>query len=417
MKPGEINVIVSPQEKYYDNIIGIAKSFSDEEGIACFVTVNRLYSALLKDFSEAGISGKNFLFVDAVTKSINPGAEAQKNCIFLDSPSDLTRLSITISEILSSEKVTGIIFDSISTLLVYNKDGPVFKFIHALANKIKQYNKSAVLLVGKGESTDKIMDELSIYADRVSKNESARLISEEEVKKSELELVYLISHEMRTPLTSIISLIPLIAGEKIGKINEKQKEALGLIYYDARRMGILIDNIINMSEIDKGLIISSIQEFRIKEMVQDILTSLNFMAKKKRQSFKVEIKNDLSAKADKNRIRQAISNVITNSFKYGREGGNISISGKNDNANILISVKDDGPGINKEEMQKIFSKPDFTSQKYASEGNRNKPLSGIGYGLYVSRKIIEAHGGKMWAESGQGKGAEFFMLFPAKQNA
>lgn len=414
-----IDALVLPQEKYFAKLLEIADSFSKMNGITCYISVNKIYSALMDDFKEAGIDTSKFIFIDAVTRSINPKTEQQKNCIFVNSPGDLTSLSIAVNQMLMIKKVENFIFDSLSTLLVYNKESIVYKFAHSLANKLKQSGKNAVFAISEGDSTSKILDEISVYIDNVNyAGKKEEIISNnEKERKKDLDLIYLISHEIRTPLTSIVSLLPLVLDEKIGKINEKQKETLNIAYFDARRLAMLIDNMVNASEIEKGDIINKIENFYLDEIVKDISNYLKFMFGLKEIKLKIDIQKNLMVKADKEKIKQSIINVVMNSLKYTKSKGEVSISAKKENYNVLIEIKDNGEGMNREEMDKLFIHPDVVIKKYLPNDNNKKALSGMGYGTYIAKKIVDAHKGKIWAESKLGFGTSVFILFPIQQNA
>ena len=166
-KKGEIDILVISNEQHTNRITEIAKKFSDKFNLTCYVSTNKLYDSLIEDLKEENIPTNKFFFIDAVTRSVNPKAEEGKNCLFVRSPADLTKISLIIDKLLATKKVGGLIFDSLSTLLIYNKNKIVSKFVHNLINKIKKYNVSATLAVSKGDESTQLLDELSVYGDNI----------------------------------------------------------------------------------------------------------------------------------------------------------------------------------------------------------------------------------------------------------
>src|SRR3989338_3116452 len=243
----------------------------------------------------------------------------------------------------------------------------------------------------------------SDYANLYGRDITALKEAQAKLRERNVELASLASHDMRTPLTSIISLTPLLLQEKTGKLTDKQKEMLDIIYHDALRLDTIIRNMVDASRIDEGVAVFQFKKFNLKEMVDGAIKTVYVMAKEKNVEVKSEIKKDFIMAADRERLEQVISNLIINALKYGYQGGNIWVSVKREESSIILSVKDNGQGIQKENLENIFTK-DFRVQKASK-----RAIGGLGYGLYISRKIIEAHGGKIWVESENGKGAVFYI--------
>lgn len=234
---------------------------------------------------------------------------------------------------------------------------------------------------------------------------SALKEAQAKLRERNVELASLASHEMRTPLTSIISLVPLIQQGKIGNVSSKQKETLDIIYHDAQRLDTIIRNMVDASRIDEGVAVYQFAKFNLQELLRSSIKTAYVMAKEKNVEVKLTTDKPFEIVSDKERLEQVVSNLIINALKYGYQGGNIWVSYKKEKEDVLIEVKDNGEGISKENLEVIFAK-DFKVQKSAK-----RAIGGLGYGLYISRRIVEAHGGKLWAES-QGKGAVFKILLP-----
>lgn len=130
-------LIILPNEKYTEDILEIAKQLSNNYKKICYVSLNKLYSALTKSLKDNAVDIKKFCFVDVVTKAADPNAKSDGNVKFVSSPSALTELSLTVLTDCKENKPECMLFDSLSTLLIYQKGEVVTQFIHSLTGKIR----------------------------------------------------------------------------------------------------------------------------------------------------------------------------------------------------------------------------------------------------------------------------------------
>ena len=232
-----------------------------------------------------------------------------------------------------------------------------------------------------------------------------------EVKKEnrDLELISFVSHEMRTPLASIRSMLQLNLEEKIGKINDKQKKSLSLAYENAKRLELIIKNMLEGSRTDESKIKYEFSDFDLPSSLSNIIKTAEVLMKEKKISAEIKNTKSLIINADKGRLEQVFLNLITNAVKYGNKNGHIMLSVKKKNSNALISFKDDGIGIPKEKIPNLFTK------MFQVSPGSTKSMGGIGLGLFISKKIVEKHNGKIWVESEIGKGSTFYISIPLKQ--
>ncbi|MEK6928408.1 MAG: HAMP domain-containing sensor histidine kinase [Nanoarchaeota archaeon] len=232
-----------------------------------------------------------------------------------------------------------------------------------------------------------------------------------EVKKDnrDLELISFVSHEMRTPLASIRSMLQLNLEEKIGKINDKQKKSLSLAYENAKRLELIIKNMLEGSRTDESKIKYEFSDFDLPSSLSNIIKTAEVLMKEKKISAEIKNTKSLIINADKGRLEQVFLNLITNAVKYGNKNGHIMLSVKKKNSNALISFKDDGIGIPKEKIPNLFTK------MFQVSPGSTKSMGGIGLGLFISKKIVEKHNGKIWVESEIGKGSTFYISIPLKQ--
>jgi signal transduction histidine kinase len=225
-----------------------------------------------------------------------------------------------------------------------------------------------------------------------------------------MELLSLASHEMRTPLVSITSLIQLILEGKVGKITPKQKEYLSIAFHDATNLKLIITNMIDVTNFERGDVLYSFAKFDILEMLNECLGTVKILSSDKGVTVSLQKSAPITITGDKARIKQVVINLMTNAVKYGNKGGHVWISIEKKGNDAIIAVKDNGIGVSKENIKKLFTK------QFQVEKDPTKTQSGLGYGLYITKKIVEEHGGKVWCESQLKKGSTFFVSLPIKSS-
>jgi signal transduction histidine kinase len=228
--------------------------------------------------------------------------------------------------------------------------------------------------------------------------------------KVKSEFISIASHQLRTPLTSIKGFASLLLEGSYGKLSSEKKDVLKKIYTSNERLIALVENLLNISRIEQGRMEYDFQKADLKSSVRDVVREMKFQAKKKKLilKFKNLSKKIPLIKIDRDKITEAVETLIDNSIKY-TEKGSITVSLEKKGKFVRIAISDTGIGINPNEILKLFEK--FSRgkdvHKFHTEGN--------GLGLFIARKLVEAHGGRVWAESpGEGKGSTFFIELPIK---
>ncbi len=230
--------------------------------------------------------------------------------------------------------------------------------------------------------------------------------------KAQLEFLNVTAHELRNPLQPIIGLIGILSSGNIAV--ESHDEMLNVIGRNAKKLQRLSEDILDVAKIENDYLKLNKGVFDLNEFVRSIIG--DFAEESRKENTKIVINQNINRdnlkegvfiKADKNRIGQVISNLLSNALKFTKNGTiDISIikNAIHDNA-ICVIIKDTGTGISSEILQKIFTKFVTNSSK------------GTGLGLYISKKIVEAHGGKIWAENNSNdKGATFGFSLPLKNS-
>jgi len=242
-------------------------------------------------------------------------------------------------------------------------------------------------------------------ATRDLKKANAQLKKLDEAKS---DFISIASHQLRTPLTVIKGYISMILDGNFGHLSKKINEPLSRVYDSNERLITLVEDLLSISRIESGRLQYVFEENNLKEVVDSVFLELKNNADKKGIDliYDFEDKKEYKAKIDPAKLRQTVMNLVDNAIKYTFEAkgnkGWVKIVLKEEKKNILFFVEDNGLGIAKEEMSNLFKK--FSRGKGMFVVHTN----GTGLGLYVAKEIVEAHSGKIWAESkGLNKGSRF----------
>ncbi|TCT12946.1 two-component system sensor histidine kinase VicK [Natranaerovirga pectinivora] len=225
----------------------------------------------------------------------------------------------------------------------------------------------------------------------------------EEMQK---EFVANVSHELRTPLTTIKSYTETLLD---GAMEEEEilKKFLEVINNESDRMTSLVKDLLDLSKLDSKQTQFTMQLMNLTYVLEDSVTKYEIHAKKKNQRILFK-KPDKAYKivGDANRIEQVIKNIISNAVKYTKEDGTIEINMYQELENMIISIKDTGIGIPKEDVDRVFER------FYRVDKARSRAMGGTGLGLSIAREIMEYHGGTIRVESSFGEGSCFYLVFP-----
>jgi len=169
-KPGvglnHVFVLVIPDTEYNETLTQITKQLTTSNERICYVSLNRPYYNIVKNFQSAGIDISNFFFIDAITQTAEIPDKIH-DCVFVSSPGSLTELSLAISNLLERDKFDYLIFDSLSTLLVYESDTTVTKFVHSLMAKIRVVGCMAIFTCLKQDNGSVLMRDINMFADKI----------------------------------------------------------------------------------------------------------------------------------------------------------------------------------------------------------------------------------------------------------
>jgi len=214
-----------------------------------------------------------------------------------------------------------------------------------------------------------------------------------------------VSHELRTPLTTIKGYAETLLE---GALKEEVAfQFVQVIKRHSDRLTKIVEDLLTLSKIELKEFLLKIEIFPFLELAEDILRYTQEAAEKKKISISLEVPTPLMVKADRHYLEQILVNLIDNAIKYGREGGKVIVSAvQKDQREIEVSVRDNGLGIPKEDLPRIFER------FYRVDKGRSQELGGTGLGLSIVKHLVQTHGGRVWAESQLGEGSTFYFTLP-----
>ncbi len=314
--------------------------------------------------------------------------------------------ALTASEVSELEKIKAELFVPITT----KKDELIGILI--LGQKLSQQSYS--------EEDERL---LSTVASRVAVElENARLYTNEAMMRRELEkeseskteFLHSVAHELKTPLTAIISSSELLDEADQASISPNQRERLiNNIAQSAWSMNNRVTELLDLARVQTGEVQLQLQPLDIGSTIKELASQFLILFEKKKQSLKLEIPDYLpQVKADRNRFEQILVNLLSNANKFSPNGGNITLrakENKNDHK-VIVEVEDSAPVVAEEEKRKLF-----TPYYRGDDRNRKEQTPGLGLGLSISKSLVELHKGEIWVDSKAGEGNIFAFSLPALQ--
>jgi PAS domain S-box-containing protein len=224
-----------------------------------------------------------------------------------------------------------------------------------------------------------------------------------EIDRIRSEFVHTVSHDLRSPLTSVIGYAELV--ERTGSLNENQRDFLKRIQDSVQHITDLINDLLDLGSIEAGL--DRRREYvHLEGILRYTLEMLQGQIKSKQIKVQTDIASTIPAlRANPTRLRQVLDNVVGNAIKYSQNNGEVKISIHSEGDQIILQVVDQGPGISPADQPHIFD-------KFYRGSNISSDIAGSGLGLAIVKTIVESHQGRIWLESTIGKGSSFFIVLP-----
>lgn len=228
------------------------------------------------------------------------------------------------------------------------------------------------------------------------------------VERMKTEFVSIAAHQLRTPLSAIKWTLRMVLDGDTGDLNSEQKELLEKTYVSNERMISLINDLLNVSRIEEGRFLYKQELLNLEDIVSTVIDSSQELLKMKKMELSYEKPKEVlpQISADREKMELVIQNLLENAVKYTPEGGKIDITLERDQNNVIFKIKDTGVGIPESQHERIFTK------FFRGDNVIRMETEGSGLGLYTTRNIIDAHKGKIWFDSEEGKGTTFTFTIP-----
>ncbi len=218
--------------------------------------------------------------------------------------------------------------------------------------------------------------------------------------------VNMVSHEIRSPLTTILSQIKILTDGLAGELGPKQADILGKMSRKVSGLVELSNELLDLSRIEAGLIVQDKQPVQLMDILESLVEFIQARAKEKNISLTLKKTNLPLINADMKSMEEVFSNLITNAIIYTPEGGKVDVSGEIKGDFVGVSISDTGYGIAPDELPRIFDK------FYRSKTEKTRNIVGTGLGLPIVKSIVEAHNGTVKVASEEGVGSTFYVRLP-----
>jgi PAS domain S-box-containing protein len=233
---------------------------------------------------------------------------------------------------------------------------------------------------------------------------------EKMIERMKTEFVSISAHQLRTPLSAIKWTLKMFLDGELGEITKEQREFLEKIYQSNERMINLINDLLNVTRIEEGRYLYRPVLADIIQICQSVIDSYREEIEKKKLKFEFKRPKELpKVRVDVEKISLAIQNLLENAIKYNRKGGEIEIVLREKEKEIEFSIRDTGIGIPRDQQNRVFTK------FFRAPNAMKMETEGSGLGLFITKNIIETHGGRIWFESEEGKGTTFYFTLPVAE--
>ena len=228
---------------------------------------------------------------------------------------------------------------------------------------------------------------------------------EHQVEEKTLELrefFSLITHDLKIPLAAIKGYLALLQKTKTGPLNDKQKKFVTSIEAATGHLLGMVKNLLDSVKYDAGKVEYFMEDFTLQDLLDEVTRNLHPLVGEKGIDLTVMIPDECCpVMADRTKIGQVLSNILSNAINYTPDGGNITVTAEEEGETVEVRIRDSGIGIPPDLLERIF-------EKFQQIPGKESPSTSLGLGLYIVRKIMEGHGMRVWAKSTQGKGSSFY---------
>lgn len=282
-------------------------------------------------------------------------------------------------------------------------EGEVRERTRELNRKVKELTDMKTAMLNMMEDMDETNKELEAKQRMIEEaNRELRKLD-----KMKTDFMNIGAHELKTPLIPIVGYLDMILGDK--NLNEKQKKEIKICLRNAKRLQMLVNDILDISKLESKTMKFVMRDLNIKTVIRDAIADLKSFAEERNLKLVLKVPKKLpTVYGDRYRLTQVLENLVNNAIKF-TEKGTVTIEAGQEDGKIVVHVRDTGVGIPEEDMPKLFTK------FFQVDTSAKRKYGGSGLGLAICKNIIEEHGGKIWVESEPGKGSVFSFSLPVKQ--
>jgi two-component system sensor histidine kinase VicK len=287
--------------------------------------------------------------------------------------------------------------NAMATFLVVDKK---YSLTMEIKDDLKEAFEESIGLSVYSTSKAGVLSYVSIFENLWNQTELYEQLKVHE--KMQREFINVAAHELRTPIQPILGLSEVLQSKII---DDKQRSMADIISRNAKRLQRLTEDILDVTKIESQSLKLKKESFNLNEIVMSAIAEYGMLAKKNNVKMTLVSKGDFIVEGDRERLAQVLSNFISNAIKFTKEGNiEIFLEELQDGKVVMLSVKDTGSGIDSDIIPRLFT-------KFATKSD-----TGTGLGLYISKNIVESHGGRIWAENNSdGTGATFSFSLPISQ--
>ncbi|MGB7924118.1 MAG: ATP-binding protein [Pyrinomonadaceae bacterium] len=281
--------------------------------------------------------------------------------------------------------------------------------------EIQQQNRDFVSILSELEEKREQLEEVNRQL-----NDSNRELNEANAKLSEVaemkeEFLALTTHDLRSPLTVISGVISFFTSGRLGELSPEQKNMVAMMERNAQSLIELVNDLLDASKLESGTMRLDLASINLRALVDELRETMEPLAREKGIALEVHIPPDVPpVKADRTKLRRILVNLLSNAVKFTAKGGTVEVRGAlaEEADRVRISLSDTGVGIAPEDVERLFDKYEQARSR-ATRGEK-----GTGLGLYITKQLVELHGGEIKVKSEMGKGSTFsFTLLAATDEA
>ncbi len=276
--------------------------------------------------------------------------------------------------------------------------------------ELQQQNRDLVAVLSELEEKRAQLERLNrtLYETNLELNEANTKLRE--LAEMKEEFLALTTHDLRSPLTVISGVISFFTSGRLGELSPEQKNMVAMMERNAQNLIELVNDLLDASKLESGTMRLDISSIDLRDVINELRETMGPLAREKGITLEGILPDQLPPiEADRAKLRRILLNLLSNAMKFTPKGGRVEVKAEPVNGVIRISVSDTGVGIAPEDVARLFDKYEQTRNR-ATRGEK-----GTGLGLYITRQLVELHGGEITVDSEIGRGSTFSFTLPIKR--